>query len=324
MDPPRALGAGVARVLPQEHPGLRVAHIDVDGGGAVADMVLAELAAGAPQAAVAIRDGKRFVETFEPVPIRTVKPPADLPASPVVLITGGLGHMGINLAEAMFNEGGARSWCSLADRALPKPAEWAAKSEDPQTPPQQKALLRRLAENANASAMKSIVVPADMNDAAQVKAAVDAAIARFGRIDVVVHGAARIDAAAFGSAAETDWKVVDAQFSPKLRGLLYLMDAFRGREPRRWILHSSISSVLGGLGLAAYAGANAMLDALALQRGPHWLSIDWDAWDNAAEAQSASMPIRDQAERRKRSPAPPDRKLGGLTSAGGHQPRPSD
>jgi SAM-dependent methyltransferase/acyl carrier protein len=33
-----------------------------------------------------------------------------------------------------------------------------------------------------------------------------------------------------------------------------------------------------------------MLDALALQRGPTWLSIDWDAWDNAAEAQSASMP----------------------------------
>ena len=68
------------------------------------------------------------------------------------------------------------------------------------------------------------------------------------------------------------------------------MDALEGRWPQRWILHSSISSTLGGLGLAAYAGANAMLDALALQRGPTWLSIDWDAWDNAAEAQSASMP----------------------------------
>jgi len=129
-----------------------------------------------------------------------------------------------------------------------------------------------------------------MNDATQVKAAVDAGLAHFGQIDIVVHGAARIDAAAFGSVAETDWKVVEAQFSPKLRGLLHLMDAFRGREPRRWIMHSSISTVLGGLGLAAYAGANAMLDALALERGPQWLSIDWDAWDNAAEAQKASMP----------------------------------
>jgi ubiquinone/menaquinone biosynthesis C-methylase UbiE/acyl carrier protein len=68
------------------------------------------------------------------------------------------------------------------------------------------------------------------------------------------------------------------------------MDAFHGREPKRWILHSSISSVLGGLGLGAYAGANAMLDALAQAQGPSWLSIGWDAWDNAAEAQSASLP----------------------------------
>jgi SAM-dependent methyltransferase/acyl carrier protein len=33
-----------------------------------------------------------------------------------------------------------------------------------------------------------------------------------------------------------------------------------------------------------------MLDALAQQGGPSWLSIDWDAWDNAAEGQSATMP----------------------------------
>src|ERR1700730_15618030 len=71
---------------------------------------------------------------------------------------------------------------------------------------------------------------------------------------------------------------------------LYVWRGGRGRTPFVWILHSSISSVLGGLGLAAYAGANAMLDALAIEGGPHWLSIDWDAWDNAAEAQSASMP----------------------------------
>jgi phthiocerol/phenolphthiocerol synthesis type-I polyketide synthase E len=288
MDPPRALGAGVARVLPQEHRGLRVAHIDADDGSAVADMVAAELAAGAPQPALAIRNGKRFVETFEPVPIRTAKPPADLPASPVVLITGGLGHMGINLAEALFTR--ARAKLILLGRSpLPGPTEWAAKSEDPQTPPHQKTLLQRLAKMRNVRD-EVIVVPADMNNAPQVRTAVDAGLAHFGQIDLVVHGAARIDPAAFGSAAETGWSVVDAQFSPKLRGLLYLMDALREREPRRWILHSSISSVLGGLGLAAYAGANAMLDALALERGPHWLSIDWDAWDNAAEAQSASMP----------------------------------
>ena len=288
MDPPRALGVGVSRVLPQEHPGLRVTHIDVDSSPHVAEIVVAELAAGAPSAALAIRNGTRFVEAFEPAPIRVTKPPVDLPVNPVVLMTGGLGHMGINLAEALFAK--ARMKLILVGRSpLPPPAEWAAKSEDPQTSPQQKALLRRLSK-MQVLRDEVLVISADMNDTAQVKAAVDAGLARFGQIDLVVHGAARIDAAAFGSVAETDWNIVEAQFSPKLRGLLHLMDALRGREPRRWLLHSSISSVLGGLGLGAYAGANAMLDALALEGGPRWLSIDWDAWDNAAEAQTASMP----------------------------------
>jgi phthiocerol/phenolphthiocerol synthesis type-I polyketide synthase E len=288
MDPPRALQVGIARVLPQEHPGVRVTHIDVDGSPDAPAMIVNELAAGASQAAVAIRNGKRLVEAFEPVNIRSVQPPSGLPARPVVLVTGGLGHMGINLAEALFKRLRAKI-ILLGRSAMPEPAEWAARSEDPQISSEQKTLLKRLAK-MRSERDEVMVVNADMNDPAQVRSAVDAGFAHFGQIDMVVHGAARIDAGAFGSVAETDWKIVEAQFSPKLRGLLSLMDAFQGREPRRWILHSSISSVLGGLALGAYAGANAMLDALAVARGPSWLSIDWDAWDNAAEAQSASLP----------------------------------
>ena len=33
-----------------------------------------------------------------------------------------------------------------------------------------------------------------------------------------------------------------------------------------------------------------MLDVLARKGGDNWLSIDWDAWDNAAEAQRAAIP----------------------------------
>src|SRR4029453_17874045 len=75
------------------------------------------------------------------------------------------------------------------------------------------------------------------------------------------------------------------------RGMYHLMRAFHGREPGRWVLHSSISTVLGGLGLAAYSGANAVLDAMAIAGGDRWLSVDWDLWDNAAEAKVAGMPV---------------------------------
>ena len=289
IDPARALGVGSARVLPQEHPGLRVTHLDVDNDPSVPEMLVAEFAAGAPEPAVAMRGGRRFVEAFEPLIIKTTKVPENLPRQPIIMITGGLGHMGLGLAEGLFSN--LRARLVLVGRStLPEASQWAARSEDSATPPEQRATLRRLAA-MRAQRDEVLVLKADFNNGDQVNTAVDAAIARFGQIDMVVHGAARIDAAAFASAADTGPEVVEAQFSPKLRGLFHLINALQGREPRRWVLHSSISSTLGGLGLAVYAGANAMLDALAVKGGADWMSVDWDAWDNAAEAQSASMPL---------------------------------
>jgi len=289
LDPARALGAGSAKVLPQEHPGLRVAHVDVDDDATVADLLLAELAEGVPEPVLALRRGRRWVETYEPVVIREATTPHDLPERPVVFVTGGLGHMGMHLSEGLFSRFNARL-VLVGRTTVPAPEEWQARSEDPSVKPDLRELLGRLAR-LRAERDEVLVLKADFNDARQVRAAVDTAIARFGHIDLVVHGAARIDAAAFASAAETSPEVMEAQFSPKLRGMFHLMEAFRGREPAKWVLHSSISSVLGGLGLAAYSGANAMLDAMALGGGPRWLSIDWDLWDNAAEAQVAGMPV---------------------------------
>jgi acyl transferase domain-containing protein/SAM-dependent methyltransferase/acyl carrier protein len=288
VDPPRAFGGGVAKVLPQEQPGMRVAHLDVDNHADVASLIVAELGAGAPEPALAFRGGRRLAEIYEPAPIRAVAPPLQLPERPVVLVTGGLGHMGMAIAEGLFDRAKARL-ALLGRTQLPEPDQWAARAEDASLPAERRRLLHRLAR-MHQERDDVFVLNADMNDGEKVRAAVDAALARFGTVDLVVHGAARIDAAAFGSVADTGQEIVEAQFSPKLRGLLHLMKAFEGREPRRWVLHSSISTVLGGLGLAAYSAANALLDALAEAGGDRWLSIDWDLWDNAGEAQAASLP----------------------------------
>jgi phthiocerol/phenolphthiocerol synthesis type-I polyketide synthase E len=289
LDPNRALIIGAARVIPQEYPGLRTAHVDVDDHSTAAEMVVAELAAGVPDPTVGLRNGHRHIEAYVPIAAQSSKTFEALPSQPVVLITGGLGHMGLHLAEAVFNRMQAK--LVLVGRSnLGEPAQWAARSEDASISPEQRILYRRLAA-MRAKRDDVIVLKADLNSTTEVRAAVDAAIAHFGQIDLLIHGAARIDAAAFAAVADTGPEQIEAQFSPKLRGLFHTMDAMRGREPRRWVLHSSISAVLGGLALGTYAAANAVLDTLAISRGSHWLSIEWDAWDNAAEAQSASLPL---------------------------------
>jgi acyl transferase domain-containing protein/SAM-dependent methyltransferase len=287
LDPPRALGIGAAKVLPQEHPGLRVAHLDVDDEPDVAGLVVRELAAGATESEVALRRGRRYVRAYEPVTIPDTAPAAGLPPNPVILITGGLGHIGLAVAEATFSQLGAR--LVLVSRSpLPPSREWRRMSESPGTSQEQRAVLRRLALMST-ERDDVLVVAADLGDQAAVSAAIDAAVSRFGSVDMVVHGAANVSAQAFGPASETGPPVVAAQLSPKLTGLLHLIETMRGREPRRWLVHGSISSVLGGLGLAAYAGANAVLDAIAVRgacHGEEWLVIGWDAWDNAGEAQN--------------------------------------
>ena len=236
-----------------------------------------------------MRGGERFVRAYRPTPIANTDAPAEMPEHPVVLVTGGLGHMGMSLAEVAFSTFGARL-ALIGRSSLPEPEHWADGADDPTLDEQMRTTLRRL-DAMRAVRDDVLVLTADMQDEAQIRAAVDHTLARFGTIDVVVHGAANVGPSAFGPAAETGPSVIDNQISPKLRGLKFLVQAMQGREPSRWVLHGSISSVLGGLGLSAYAGANAVLDSMAARGGASWLSIGWDAWDNAAEAQMAGMPL---------------------------------
>jgi phthiocerol/phenolphthiocerol synthesis type-I polyketide synthase E len=294
VEPARAFGIGLAKVLPQEHPGLRVCAIDVDDHPTTAALLVDELLANATEPNVALRGGVRFVEVYDPVELPLKDQPQGVPDQPVVLVTGGLGHMGLILSEGLFHALDAKL-VLVGRTALPEPDAWAAAAKDPATPDAQRTVLRRLAA-MHAERDDVLVLRADMNRADEVRRAIDLAIERFGRIDVVVHGAARIDAGAFASAADTGESVIEAQLSPKVRGMMNLLDALRGREPARWVLHSSISTVLGGLGLAAYSAVNAFIDAVALAGGDGWLSLDWDLWENAAEAQIAGMPSPIRAE----------------------------
>lgn len=74
----------------------------------------------------------------------------------------------------------------------------------------------------------------------------------------------------------------ESQFQAKIHGLNVLAGAFQGRELDFFLLQSSLSSVLGGLGFAAYSAANHYLDAFASKQsqtnGDPWISVNWDGW----------------------------------------------
>src|SRR5439155_4668292 len=114
-----------------------------------------------------------------------------------------------------------------------------------------------------AHAAQVAVFSADSSDYDQMKAVIDAAEQRFGSINGVIHGAGNTSSDGFVPANQVDRRAADSQFQPKARGIIVLEELLRGKPIDFCFLLSSISGVLGGLGLLAYSAANLFLDAFA-------------------------------------------------------------
>jgi acyl carrier protein len=81
---------------------------------------------------------------------------------------------------------------------------------------------------------------------------------------------------------------------PKLLGGRVLSDLFSGHDLDFLVLFSSLSSLVGGLSLAEYSAAHAVLDALAhrnhrLPDAPPTVAIDWGFWQLADEAEERAL-----------------------------------
>ena len=85
----------------------------------------------------------------------------------------------------------------------------------------------------------------------------------------------------------------------KIQPLQLLATALAKYPPSFYCVQSSLSSVVGGLGLAAYAGANHVLDSFVAQQNINsetpWYSINWDACRDAVPTQTNSEQQQDSA-----------------------------
>ncbi len=126
--PEKATALGPVKVLQQEHPNVRCRSVDVELGRGDGDKLtgylLAECAADSDDTVVAYRGRRRWVQTFEPLRLEdTGKVPKLLREGGVYLITGGLGGIGLLLAEYLART--VKAKLILTGRsALPAREEW--------------------------------------------------------------------------------------------------------------------------------------------------------------------------------------------------------
>jgi NADP-dependent 3-hydroxy acid dehydrogenase YdfG len=109
-----------------------------------------------------------------------------------------------------------------------------------------------------------LALAADVRDAAQVQAAVDAAVARFGRLDVLVANAG---VGQRGSIVESDWDDLETLLRTNIDGVLHSIRAcvphMRQQGGGRIVLISSVSSGVPMPYAASYGASKTFIRSLA-------------------------------------------------------------
>ena len=282
VDSLQAMISGLCKVIPQEYPQIRCRHLDIllPAAGSPVSSSLAtalhrELAATDP--IVAYREDYRWVQSYEPLPLPEVQPP--LRSQGTYLIAGDLVEgLGMVYAQALKQEVQAKL-ILIGRPGLPVPDEWERWMATHGPQHEVSRLIRKL-QSLGTAGTDYLWFSADLADEPSVRAAVAQGRIQFGACHGVIHAGTMGDRAS-GLIPELIREECERQFRSKLQGMQVLASVLADQEPDFYLLQSSLSAVIGGIGFGAYAAANTYLDSLAIlhrrHTKTHWLSLNWDA-----------------------------------------------
>ncbi|MEQ9335550.1 type I polyketide synthase [Thalassobaculum sp.] len=248
---------GFGRVAALELPELGCRRVDLDpGDDDPVACLLRELSAADGEAEVAWRGGVRLAARLAPHPLPPAEPAFD--DGGTYLVTGGFGGLGPLLAGWLVRHGAGA--VVLAGRREPDPA--LAERLAALGP----AVQPRVADVADEAAMTALLAEIDA-DGRPLKG--------------VFHLAGSV---ADGAIVAQSWEAFAGVLPAKVDGARILDRLTRGRDLEHFVLFSTSASLIGNLGQANHAAANAFLDALARARraaGLPGLSVNWGAWGEA-------------------------------------------
>jgi thioesterase domain-containing protein/NAD(P)-dependent dehydrogenase (short-subunit alcohol dehydrogenase family)/aryl carrier-like protein len=277
-DPVRATLLGPAKVVVREFPGIGCRAIDVNlGAGGVekaATQVIAELSASPVETVVAYRGSERWTEDFERVNVQPNLSAGRLKDRGVYLITGGLGGIGLVIAEYLARNYHAKL-VLLGRSSIPVAEEWKEALQSSHTPDRLKQTLRKLLE-IQALGAEILTCRADVTRVDEMRQAIDLATQKFGAINGVIHAAGIAeDSPLLVKTRESAARVLD----PKIKGTLVLAELLHDMQLDFVAMFSSVSSLSPPAGQVDYAAANAFLDAFAATwRGAPTIAINWGRW----------------------------------------------
>lgn len=198
------------------------------------------------------------------------------------LITGGIGALGLEVAEFLV-EKGARRLILVSRRALPPRSEWHSVTGSLES------AIKKIEsiENLGATVQVISVDIGASNALSQLSTTIDAL--SLPPILGVVHAAGVLEDQLVLSTTSSSFARV---LSPKITGALTLHTLFPPNSLDFLVLFSSCGQLFGFPGQSSYAAGNAFLDTLATHRrgqGDNTLAIQWTSWRGMGMAASTDF-----------------------------------
>ena len=268
---------GMGRSLRHEHPEFQLVQVDVEPHHpqAAAQRIFDEVRAETGEEQVALSHENRYVARF----VRYREPFAEAAFSPrlqeeaTYLITGGLGGLGLSVAEWMGGHG-ARHLALLGRSGAARPQ------------------IARKIEELQQTGLHIDVIQTDIANFDQTADMLAHLRETRPPLRGIIHAAGVLDD---GMALQLTPERFARVMAPKIAGAWNLHTLTRNIPLDFFILFSSVASLFGTPGQSNHAAANAFLDALACYRqaqGLPGVSINWGAWSEIGAAAGRAVQER--------------------------------
>ncbi|HKP40452.1 SDR family NAD(P)-dependent oxidoreductase [Mycobacterium sp.] len=216
---------------------------------------------------IAVRGSAVHCPRLQRRPAPQTSDPLELRDDATYLVTGGLGVIGLEIAELLATQGARH--VVLTSRSEPSDAA-----------------LRRIDEITAQYGCGIHVITADVSDAGEIDRLLERIRTELPRLAGIVHAAGVY---ADGSLLEHDPADVERIFAGKVRGGLMLSQAVSGMPLDFFLNTSSISALWSTRDLMFYAAANAYLDGLShwqRQHGIPGVTVAFGLWTDGMGADS--------------------------------------
>ena len=289
--PQKATVLGPCKVIPKEYPNITCVSIDIEAWESTPpynrdqiDSLLGEFYGEFNDIMVAYRGSDRWIQSFEKIePNDFGKKLSRLRKGGVYLITGGLGGIGLTIADYLSKKVQAK--LVLVSRSpLPDREKWQQLLENNDENDDLSRKIKSI-QTMESNGSKVLIANADVSDEQQMGKVINRAKHRFGCIHGLIHAAGVLNDGIVQLKSQEEANKV---LAPKVKGTLVLDSLLTHEKLDFFILFSSISSILAPAGQVDYCAANAFLDAFA-QRQPHnkthfCVSINWNMWQEVGLA----------------------------------------